>query len=77
MEREERVLGAWDTGEMGAAPSYTGVCVCPVAAIRGLSEICEGKKGTISVCPRLLCVRRSSTATECPRWGEYVCGVVR
>ena len=49
---------AWDTGEMGAAPSYTMEYVSPVAEVRELSEMCEGKKGTIGVCPRLLCVRR-------------------
>ena len=67
---------AWDTGEMEAAPSYTGEYVCPVAEVRGLSEMCEGKKGTRGVCPRLPCVRRSQTATECPRWCEYVCGAL-
>ena len=39
-----RAPDAWDAGETGAAPSYTGEYVCPVAEVRGLSGMC-GQEG--------------------------------
>ena len=57
--RKEKSAGCLGHGGNGGrAQLYRGY-VCLVAEVRGLSGICEGKNGTIGVCPRFLCVRKS------------------
>ena len=59
-------------GNGGRAQLYRGY-VCLVAEVRVLSGICEGKKGTISVCPKSVCEKRQPTALK--RVRRWCCSV--